>query len=75
LENLRALHQVVLLNITTAARPVTRGAQGSFAPWKNVFGHILKLLDVVKKFGPLSENFSLRLVSQAGYGPDCCTTQ
>jgi len=32
-------------------------------------GHNLKLLDVVQKFGPLSENFSPLLVSQAGYGP------
>jgi len=27
------------------------------------------VLDIVSKFGPLSENCSLPLVSQAGYGP------
>jgi len=32
-------------------------------------GHNFKLLDIVKNFGPLSENSSLLLVSQAGYGP------
>jgi len=29
------------------------------------------VLGIVKKFGPLSENSSIPLVSQAGYGPDC----
>ena len=32
-------------------------------------GHSFKLLDIVKKFGPLSENSSPLLVPQAGYGP------
>ena len=33
-------------------------------------GYILKLSDIVNKCGPLSENSSPLLVSQAGYGPD-----
>jgi len=36
-----------------------------FGPsWKNA-------LDIVLKFGPFSENSSPRLVSKAGYGPEC----
>jgi len=49
-----------------SSRPITRGWANplkiSFAPPENV-------LDIVKKFGPLSENSSPTLVSQAGYGP------
>ena len=40
-----------------------------FAPLEKCVGSILKLLDVFQKFGPLSQNSSLPLVSQAGYGP------
>jgi len=40
-----------------------------FAPLDKCVGHTLKLLDIAKKFGPLSENFSPLLVSQDGYGP------
>jgi len=32
-------------------------------------GHSLEVLDIVSKFGPLSEISSPPLVSQAGYGP------
>jgi len=40
-----------------------------FTPLEKCVGHSLKLLDIVKKFGPLSENASTPLVSQAGYRP------
>jgi len=36
---------------------------------KKRVGHSLKSLDIVQKFGPLSENSLPRLVSQAGCGP------
>jgi len=40
-----------------------------FAPLEKCVGYSLKIMDIVKKFGPLSENSSPLLVSQAGYGP------
>jgi len=40
-----------------------------FAPLEKCGGHRLKLLDMFKKCGPLAENSSPLLVSQAGYGP------
>ena len=40
-----------------------------FAPLEKCFGHSLKVLDVVKKSGHFSENYSIPLVSHAGYGP------
>ena len=56
-------------------RPVTRG-KGGEAPPRKIFAHLekcvgysLKTVDKFKKFGPLSENSSTLLVSQAGYGP------
>jgi len=58
------------------ARTVTRGAGGinplenfSFPLEKRV-GQNLKLLDIVQKFWPLSENFSHPLVFQTGYVPE-----
>jgi len=36
---------------------------------KKCVGHNLKLLDIVQKIGPLSENSSSLLVSHAGHGP------
>jgi len=54
-------------------RPVTRGGRRPprklFAPLGKCVGHGLKLLDIVQKIGPLSENSSPLLVSQAGNGP------
>jgi len=38
-------------------------------PLEKCVGHGSKLLDIVTKFGPLSENSLPFLVSQAGYGP------
>jgi len=38
------------------------------APLEKCVGHGLKLLDIVQKMWLLSENPSLLLVSQAGYG-------
>ena len=50
---------------TFTHRPVTRRAQGGEDPLENVrhplekcVGHSLKQLDIVKKYGPLSENSS-----------------
>jgi len=55
--------------------PQLEGEQGGprtpwkiFAPLEKCVGHILKVLDIVLKFGPLSESSSLPIVSQAGYG-------
>jgi len=39
------------------------------SPWKNVLGIVQNYWTYFKKFGPLSENSSLFLVSQAAYGP------
>jgi len=54
-------------------RPVTRGREAPLKnfspPLEKCVGHSLKLLDTVQKFGPLSENSSPLLVSQADYGP------
>ena len=47
-----------------------RPLENFFTPLEKYVGHSLKLLDIILKIGPLSENSSLLLVSQAGYGPD-----
>jgi len=53
-----------------ATRTVTRGELEIFSPLlEKCVGNNLKILDIVKKIGPLSENSSPFLVSQAGYGP------
>jgi len=45
------------------------GLENFSPPPEKCVGYSLKILDIVKKFGPLSENSSPLLVSQAGYGP------
>jgi len=54
-------------------RPVTRGAmpplENFSPPLEKRVGYSSKLLDIVQKFGSLSESSSPFLVSQAGYGP------
>jgi len=56
------------------SRPVTRGSEAPlrkiFAPLEKRVGRSLKILDRVKKVGPLSENSSPPLGYKAGYGPD-----
>ena len=54
-----------------------RGRRGGFAPlenfcspWKNVLDIVWKYWTYFKRFGPLLENSSPLLVSQAGYGLD-----
>jgi len=56
-------------------RPVAGRTQGGEAPLRNIstplekcVGSSLKILDIVQKIWALSENSSLLLVSQAGYG-------
>ena len=41
----------------------------NFRPLEKYFAHRLKVLDIVQKFVPLSENSSPLLRSQVGYGP------
>jgi len=61
----------------SSGRPVTRGDAGeakpleNFSPpWKNVLGIVQNCwMGIVEKVGPLSQNSSPPLVSQAGYGP------
>jgi len=59
--------QMILL--LTQARNQGGGRRGASPSLERCVVHRLKLLDVVQKFGPLPENSSPLLVSQAGYGP------
>jgi len=61
---------------TDKIRAVTRGWRGGkiplqncSPPWSNVLGTVENYRTWFKKVGPLSENSSPPLVSQAGYGP------
>ena len=59
--------------LSLRSRPATSEGEApseKFSPlMEECVGLSLKLFDVVKKIGPLSENSSPHLVSQAGYGP------
>jgi len=54
---------------THPLRPVTGWSRENFSPPREkCVGYSLKILDIVQKIGPLSENSSPLVVSQAGYG-------
>jgi len=52
-----------------------RGANPRLENFSPPCKNVMDIVQIYKKFGPLSENSSSSLVSQAGYGPVCTSNR